>query len=740
MATALELQQTRARRASEQTQTTEPASSAGVVSTSRLTAEPVLRIGLATQARSVTISTNGRLIKESDQSTTPEPLNIARLRIEPRRLAPLPSPTPGTESDSYANTIARAKSPNSSRKIDELTYDDGETDDGAGYTATPATSATKPTAIRPVTSGIVRPVARFSVPSRELVAYTAGTSALFSSSAPVIFRSEDERSAPVRFNEKPYRGRLEVFPNPSGALTVVNVVALEDYVRGVVPNELSPGGYPAIEALKAQAVAARTYAVKNRGQFAADGFDLLPTTRSQVYGGLSTEQPLSTRAVEETRGLVATYKGEPINALYTSTCGGRTENAENIFGEAVPYLRSRECSIESKAQFAPFTIETTREPPEIRKEENASLARDAALLSIHNFKLPARITDVWLASPATNADVSGWLTAVAQLSHQSFRVVVNEETTRPPGFSTALAAAFYGESRGDTLLNNVDVEYLLSFRDATEIPQRNRADVALLLRDGQLSLYPDATLKPREALTRGRALHIIARLLESRGTFALQKATARPTTNGALILRSGKSRDQTLIISPDAYLFRVYGDSNNNAYPARSLILVGGEAVTYHINARGTIDYLEVKPAPNGAAADRFSPFTNWTTTLPLAAVAARLVRYTRNTGALLDIRVASRGASRRVTDLELIGTNSTAHLRGGRIRSALGLREQLFVIDRQRDTATGRITAFTFTGRGWGHGVGLCQVGAYGLARSGWTYDRILKAYYTGIELTKFY
>ena len=89
--------------------------------------------------------------------------------------------------------------------------------------------------------------------------------------------------------------------------------------------------------------------------------------------------------------------------------------------------------------------------------------------------------------------------------------------------------------------------------------------------------------------------------------------------------------------------------------------------------------------------------------------------------------------------DLEVIGTSATANVRGGRIRSALGLREQLFVIDRTFDDS-GRVTRFTFTGRGWGHGVGLCQVGAYGLARAGYSYDKILKTYYTGINVTKLY
>jgi stage II sporulation protein D len=146
-----------------------------------------------------------------------------------------------------------------------------------------------------------------------------------------------------------------------------------------------------------------------------------------------------------------------------------------------------------------------------------------------------------------------------------------------------------------------------------------------------------------------------------------------------------------------------------------------------------------VAPAPNGAAADRFSNYTNWNTTLALNEVQSRLSRWLVNVGTLRDLKVAARGSSRRVTDLELVGSQGSAHIRGGRIRSALGLREQLFVIDRQFEE-DGRVTSFTFTGRGFGHGVGMCQVGAYGLARAGYTFDKILKAYYTGIELEHLY
>src|SRR5207253_7440274 len=128
---------------------------------------------------------------------------------------------------------------------------------------------------------------------------------------------------------------------------------------------------------------------------ASEGFDLLPTTRSQVYRGLSSETALTSRAVDETRGTIATYNGEPINALYTSTCGGRTEDAENIFTDAVPYLRGRECAVEGKAAFAPFTIKSSRELFEIKDERDLIYARDVALLAVNGFALPDKVSSSW---------------------------------------------------------------------------------------------------------------------------------------------------------------------------------------------------------------------------------------------------------------------------------------------------------------------------------------------------------
>ena len=141
-----------------------------------------------------------------------------------------------------------------------------------------------------------------------------------------------------------YRGDLAVVLNDRGRLNLVNELPLEDYLRGVVPSELGPDSYPELEALKAQAVAARSYTLRNLGGFAEEGYDLCGTPKCQVYGGMGAEHPLSDRAVAATAGEVLLWDGEPIDALYSATCGGHTEDVEVVFPlKHAPYLRGVSC-------------------------------------------------------------------------------------------------------------------------------------------------------------------------------------------------------------------------------------------------------------------------------------------------------------------------------------------------------------------------------------------------------------
>ncbi len=567
---------------------------------------------------------------------------------------------------------------------------------------------------------------------REVIVNGPSEVAKYASLKSVSFGSLNERANPVRLNGKAYRGRIEVFVNARGSLTVVNVVPLEEYLLGVVPAEL---GLPQLEAQKAQAIAARTYAVANINGYGAQGFDMVPTVWSQVYKGVSIETAMGTRAVRETAGMIATYHGKPIMAYFTSTCGGRTENSENIFDHAEPYLRGVECSLEGHKHFDPFLVKTVRLPAKLRDEGNLELVQWMSLLAVNGYSLTtAQMTDEWFEETPTQGEVSNWLNQLAGKFGKTFPNVT-KDTAKPVELARILAGFMYQAGAADTLMSDSDVSYQLAFDDAAEVPKEARPDIAMLLRDGYFTLHPDLTLKPNRPFSRAKMLRLIRQIYEKKKwTPALQSGVTKATTDGRLVLRSGKT-DRQLTIKPDVFLFRQFG---NELYPVKEAALVGGETVRFQTDQFGAVWYLEIEPTDMPTVAENMSPFTNWNVTLGAGAVQSRLSRYVRGIGTLYDVNVKQKGYSRRAVELEIVGSNGTKTLKGGQIRSALRLKEQLFVINKRYSGST--VSSYTFTGRGWGHGVGMCQYGAYGLAKMGVKAQDIIKHYYTGVDVTKAY
>ncbi len=141
----------------------------------------------------------------------------------------------------------------------------------------------------------------------------------------------------ISAKNKWYRGHL-IIQNKNKKLTVINDVDLEDYIKGVVPSEM-PSGWE-LEALKAQAIAARSYALANLGKRASLGYDLKDTPEDQAYGGASAETSKTNRAVDETSGLVLTYNYKVVSAFYSASAGGQTVTAKEAWGNDVPYVRS----------------------------------------------------------------------------------------------------------------------------------------------------------------------------------------------------------------------------------------------------------------------------------------------------------------------------------------------------------------------------------------------------------------
>ena len=149
-----------------------------------------------------------------------------------------------------------------------------------------------------------------------------------------VFMEENARTS---VNGKPYRGMM-TFSVKDYLLTAVNVVDLEEYLYGVVPSEM-PQSYE-MDALKAQAVAARTYAMTKLNAHPGTGYQLCDTIACQVYKGLSNEAARTTEAIDATAGEIACYNGAPIEAVFCASMGGYTENTENVWNAPIPYLRA----------------------------------------------------------------------------------------------------------------------------------------------------------------------------------------------------------------------------------------------------------------------------------------------------------------------------------------------------------------------------------------------------------------
>ncbi len=151
---------------------------------------------------------------------------------------------------------------------------------------------------------------------------------------PVTIRS----NSMIRWNNRPYRGHFRLFPEGRG-FNVINVLGVEDYLKGVLKMEVNPA-WP-MESLKAQAIIARTYALRNRNRHGSSGFDICALNHCQVYRGVNAEDPILTKAVESTRGMVLKYQGAYAATFYHSDSGGHTANVSAVWGSSIPYLQGR---------------------------------------------------------------------------------------------------------------------------------------------------------------------------------------------------------------------------------------------------------------------------------------------------------------------------------------------------------------------------------------------------------------
>ncbi|MBP1627476.1 MAG: SpoIID/LytB domain protein [Holophagaceae bacterium] len=507
-----------------------------------------------------------------------------------------------------------------------------------------------------------------------------------------------------------YRGQVEVFPNAQGRLTVVNTVELETYLRGVVPKEMGPAVYPSLEALKAQAVAARTYAWSNRGKRAKDGFDMSDTVADQVYGGRDGEQKLSDQAVEETKGLFATYGGKPIQALFMANCGGQTVDNTYVFGGGHPYLQSVSNYV---AQPQGYLLKGDYAPEGDQGRLNLELLRLGAcgiisprLLGAAELDEPMRALHV--------ADPLARLAARLGLPRPSLEPKDGIDLYLWMARSLGLDGLVSGLERPE------DTAYFLG---SQAMSVKDAPLVAFLIRRG---IVPPA-LWTQSRPTLGQGLQVLGRIWQELDPLVWQSGTL--LKEGQVRMKGGDP--QALALAPGLLLVEeAPGGFLRLVTESRAQV---GDNLRWLATPAGA-SLLVRRLDPEGASLDRYNSTAHWRVELSEAEVLERLKSKAGIKG-IQGLELIHNEAGRVLEMAVRDGAGHRHRFTGMRIRGLLGLKDNAF---RYLTLGAGAQRRWIFYGRGWGHGVGMDQSGAYGFALEGWDFERILKHYYRGIELKR--
>ena len=501
----------------------------------------------------------------------------------------------------------------------------------------------------------------------------------------------------IPFEGGRYRGRLLIYLNDRGRLNVVNELPIEDYLRGVVPKEMGPLLYNRLEALKAQTVAARTYTLRNLGEFSEEGYDICSTPRCQVYGGMAVEHSRSDQAVRETAGEVVLSDGQPAETFYSSTCGGHTENVEVVFPlKQGDYLRGVPCLEAGPTRIAgdgtsrqPFPAGLTQRllPPAKGTPHRVLSARLEHLAFLANLPTPR---DHLLS--LARSEVRRYVASV-------FDLRLDPRILQGP------------EVLGD-LLTDPPAEWT-----PKEMRFARHVEASKLLVDGP-DLGPDQV----EALLFELALEV--------GVLTSERVRFLAVDDDGLEVRRGGERTHHEL-PKSLGTFRRKGEG----LPAGTLELVAGDRLDVYWKADrilGLVQPTEASPVDLSRHARRQRWTKNRSFHQVRNAVQARYPGFP-----FRDFEVLERGVSGRVGKMKLVGSDGqNLMVEGLAVRWTLDVYDTLFTAEPHETRSDSAPSGWTFRGRGWGHGVGMCQAGAYGMAVRGNTYREILRHYYSGVEL----
>ena len=515
----------------------------------------------------------------------------------------------------------------------------------------------------------------------------------------------------ITIDAKPYRGAARLFINSRGLLNVINELNLEDYLRGVVPAEMGSRIYDEIEGLKAQAIAARTYAVRNLGQFRTEGYDICPGPACQAYKGFSGEEPLADQSVRESAGLIITYQGKRIDALFTATCGGETSDVGTMFpGRTDPYLKRARC-VELE-----MTTLAGRSDSGILTESQVNARLFMAVAG-----LPAAGA-TWAAG-----DVAQAVTAATKLVGLSVAQAILPASSRRGDVLTYLATVFGFDRFAAVVTLPEDRRYF--FPQSASEPTAYAA-AAFLVKFGFLPAPFIDRVDLSAAIPREELYGLLGSWLRKHN--ALTETTGKIfAVNGRTLVLKAEGKSMPFNLPEGIPIFRRLSDRYQEY---ASVPIMIGDRAFLQSDGRKTPVALIVQANIDGASFDRTSSFANWTRSYRADELVTSINR--RNPiQQLQGLRVVSVDASQRIAEMEVTAEGGRKFmLRGLPVRWSLNVPDNLFVYEKTVDPDG--VDRYTFYGKGWGHGTGMCQVGAYGMAFRGWKAEQILKNYYTGVEI----
>ncbi|CAM2005157.1 SpoIID/LytB domain-containing protein [Acanthopleuribacter pedis] len=521
---------------------------------------------------------------------------------------------------------------------------------------------------------------------------------------------------PIRYAGTAYRGVLR-FRVSGGKIRIINELPMEVYLRGVVPTELGPNVFPELEALKAQAVAARTYALKNMGRFNRRGYDICDTPACQAYEGTLNEHPLSDQAVAETEGVVMYHGDTLIDALYTSTCGGLTDDVGNVFpGRNEPYLKSKSSYV---AAYPSWTL-PKKDPPKAVAALGGHLAAEALL-----YRLQPIDSDAALGAKQFQKYLEQlrWIYGDVPTYRGPEHVTVRafwETLAQLPAVVSVMKHQFHPADSVRPLLGR-------------DLDPGLQPLAAFLLRFEFVNNDEVARLDSEAPLLHNQAVALLLQLAHAWGPEPeWDRYTVTDVKNGVLYLQRG-TRSKTLALANVRY----YLSEHAEEWRFQSQPKLEKLDRVYLIDGPFPQNILRIQENYKVASVDRFSAYDVWVDKKSVEALEKRARRYVRGLRGIRDVKVLSRSAAGRVTELEFVADSGNRRVKGLNIRWSLGVRDNL--IDLVPSYRNGRLVHLTVMGRGWGHGVGMSQVGAYGMAAQGWRFDQILTHYYDGVEVAAY-